>query len=478
MELVERKLDTTVNNALRESRLAILPEIIRNDSSVRWILSFDKFGRKSQNNEYWRGDDDYGRSFIAPIIQSTLTPNISFYFASIFYIGRLWSTAEQSIQVLNNSLKPENLAETSKLNSHWLKSRLDESESLKDDYFPTLIPEAFTEILKNAQLQFEDRLSKSKEYWDLWRREVNSLNELVEKSSREYNEGRYNNDRRGRSPFEFSFFPPSVIALSSFSYQANHLYHLLSENGIQFNITSTPAPAMGWLSLLPQILMSGRGGDEYRDMMREIRQLVERQIHLLEEQRDGPVIEAIQKRLLQQFNGEDPFYDYRILAFPPDERLKELWDMCKMPGNKMFFYAQKWIDSLESAPSFYSSELAFIDFQDEEVDDSITSYCSSADSTIKRKWVTANRTAGETPRHLIQSLFEKEWIVAIVKGAVYPVKSKKGTQKWDIRTFEKLLVKIVTNLNSKGYELSTPELLRLEKLWKLAMEDKIYGETW
>ena len=476
MKLKQLEIENKVDYALRNIRYELLPEEIRRDNLTNWILSFDTLEKTRNKRDFFEYDqDDFLASFISQITHNSLTPNISFYFSSLFHIGRQWQVSEQVVNSIESSMEYKNLNETLKLNKNSFNEIFQELGIKSQDY-NRLLSDSFSNILSFAKQQHLKSIKLSQNWWSMWKTEVRSIKDMIGRCSSEYNEYRYKDRYR-------MAIPRSLLVLTTYSFQTHKLYNSLAKEGIRFkniNIqTHIQSPFIDPTFLTMFFMLSIPQKDfefEYRHFIHDFEHLLRSQEELLETQRLTPIIQQAELHLLKLFEKGNPFEKYDMLISIPDKYLRELWNKCKLPQKKTFYYAENWINSLESKPDFWCRELPF---KSELNKSDIENYARSADSTIKRKFVSESTKVGYNDIEFIQVLFENEWVVEMVKGAVYPTKKKKGSQKWSVNNFYNMLEKVILFLNEEvGYNIEIASKNRLQKLWDLVIKGKTYDIKW
>ena len=533
MEFIEKieKIDlkNNVGYALNQSVRELLPDKIRENNLARWIIDFPGLGESNKDSDYPQLDINsivkiisnlsrrdekqvgYYKEFpkksisnrenpldniLDTIIQNSLTPNISFYFSSLFHLGRQWQVSVQALETTEKALKKDNLTKTVDHNLLVLHDELIKLELPKEEH-ESYLSEALSKILITAQNQHSESLSQSQKWWAIWQEEVSILKEIVRiidqeiglnlDKSRSYKDTRYRYLNRLRRD-QLNYIFPNLIRLTTFSFSENLLYQEFLEAGITFkginlsdrNQESLILNNLAYLSLFSMMTNEKEFSEsdlmiifsEYHDLIRELQKLQHKK-------RYAPIDRKVEEQLLKDFEQENHFEYYGVCKSPPDQFLIDLWNKCKLPSGETFYYAQNWLNSLKSGLSFWNRELPFTSNLTYEY---IDSYARSIDSTIKRAWISGYKIrlgdeAGKTDTDLIQELYEQECIVELVKGAVYPLKEKKGEQKWNLDNFREMIERVVQFLNERGYNLETPSKARLENLWNLAIKERIYSST-
>jgi hypothetical protein len=500
MKFIEdHKLKTRVSDALNQSVQELLPEKIRTNYLVSWILNhsvleeddesidrkylnienFVKLLSSSRKNQFTlkkvvKEQRFEENGFLPQIFRTSLTSSISFYYASLFHLGRQWKVSEQAIEATNKALEKNNLEKTVEQNYLLLQDDLSSFDILEEDQNHVLF-NAFREVLETAQEQHSEDIGKAQKWWDLWLNEVSELEGIateVENSLKDYKKYRYRDK-------DFTSF----ISLVSFSFQSKPLYQSFLENGVKFKESEVFERNNEFLILINLTclsLFSALADDKYdrRDFW-DLEQAIRHLQKFQHKQRYASIDQKIEEQLLIDFKFRNPFEQYGVLKSSVDQHLLDLWRKCKLPSGDMFYYAQNWLDSLDSELHHRFRELPF---EPKLTDEHIESYARLIDSTIKRNWVSGSiNTKDNTSRtnaDLIQFLLEKECIVELVFGAVYPSRQKEGEQKWNVNYFREMIERIVQILNTNGYGLITPSQKRLERLWSLAISGNTYQPEW
>lgn len=492
MNLIETRISTSVRDALQRSGRELLPEEILGDNLVSWVLNF---GRLDNGDEYRRQRDYYEGDLLAPIIseivQSALSPQISFYYASLFHLGRQWQVSDQALQVAEQALAERNFERSINENIQIFLKELQDLE-IHDGEYRSIMSTVIKNILQRGHEYHLINIQDARTMWQIWRREVRELREITERCSVEYNKQQSYLRRRRDDYRRFdrenerenfsSIITPSLLRLIAYQFSSRELYNQLHTRGVKVKNTSEDAPSQKVsvvANLVPLFLLSQPGIFEVRRFLEEYARLLKEETTLIEKRRFDPIVRQIEEQLLREFSDHNPFDQYRTLKKPPDLKLKAIWDKCQLPHNEIFFFAKQWRDSLDPEPSYssWSSEKE-LPYKSALEKNDVISFARSADSTIKRKWTSTSRRTGETKAELIQRLFEQEWVAKIVQGAVYPTKEKKGQQKWSDESFHSLVTSVVDYLNGLGYSLTTPTLDRIRRLWSLAIKGELQNSIW
>ena len=529
MEFIEKvNLNNNVNYALNQSVQELLPDKIRTNHLARWIIDFpdleeshkdsnerqldidsivkivSDFSKKDKKqavsyqkftNNSVSNKENLLEDILNTIIQNSLIPNISFYFSSLFHLGRQWQVSAQALETATKALEKDNLAQTVDQNSILLQDELIKLNIPKKEH-ESYLSEAFSEILNTARNQHSTSLSQSQKWWNLWQEEVNDLKEIVitvdEEIGLNLKNDRFSKDksyryRRRIKKYDWTEIFSNLIELTTFSFREKSLYKQFLEADITFkginiseqNEKSLILNNLAYLSLFSMMTDEKEFSRSRRDISWEFKRIIHRLQDLQHKKRYEPIDREVETQLLRDFQKENPFEQYGVLQSPPNRYLLDLWNKCKLPSGETFYYAQNWLKSLDSQIRFWYSELPFTS---KLTDKHIESYARSIDSTIKRQFVgsfkfTSEDKAGKTDTDSIQELFEQKCIVELVKGAVHPSKEKEGEQKWNVDNFREMIERVVQFLNERGYNLETPSKARLERLWDLATEDNINDRT-
>src|SRR5262249_44264605 len=119
MELTRVRLETTVEDALFRAKFDLLPEEMATDWRGEGVTQIEQFKKKRKNRmdggKFLRPTEGRGGVIITPIFTNALTPKISFYFASLFHIGRQWQVGQYAAETAQHALVPEYLRKTAEL---------------------------------------------------------------------------------------------------------------------------------------------------------------------------------------------------------------------------------------------------------------------------------------------------------------------------------------------------------------------------
>src|SRR6185369_16142822 len=384
MKPTQVRLRYDIQRAFREAKLELLPEELQQDTLAQWIVNFDSLNT-ARGRELQRADRDREPldAIVQNIIIDALNPNITFYFATLFHIGRRWEVSRRAAADAEQALMEDNLKATLSANSTiYLQTEPRERHEVEEsvDYL-----DAIKSLLHQAQNSHNGLVKNSKRLWNIWREEVSALYGVTNKLVNSY---RHN---QPDSP-HWRDLPLHLSNLITYSYATGDLYRRLSNDNIKLNFPP-PANLLNNVSIVALLALFDRrwlerGGIDphffFRDLFEQQRELLGRQADLLERQKITPVLQQVQSNLLERFSSENPFPRYAALKAPPDSQLKELWDECRLPDGSMFFYAQKWLSSLGEKIYFWSSDLPYKSSLEQG---DCVSYALSADSTLKRTWV-------------------------------------------------------------------------------------------
>lgn len=526
IELTRVDLDADVEATLLSFTHDLLPDEITKSYLSDWILNFDSLRRgRFQSDRSKEETDDPIAALISTTVESSLSPNVTFYFGSLFHIGRQWQISTFALDSIESALRKNNLKETVSRNVDKFRatlSSLDVAKSNDERIVSTLLEEA----LGFAQKHHQQRIDVARGYWKLWQYEVQELIALVEKCSEEYNRYSYGRWNEGRPEFLSN---STLLSLARFSYRLKPLFRSFTDDGVQFKeLSSTPDSLSNPLSTLLLPLMISALGDErmryelrdllhefanllhiqkefsssqdpaanlvvtnllpllisalndekmnheLRSLLREFAGVFQAQQEVLTARRIGPVTEDVQRKLLRLFKEQDPFVKYYGLKSPPDLELSELWTKCQLPNGEVFHYAKLWKDSLQRY-TVSSYEPPRLKKRLDQTD--VESFALSADCTIKSAWISSSKMqTGLTQNECIQQYFEK-WIFEMVNAIFYAARNKEGEVKWTLSHFKDLVDRVVEFLKNYDYALESPSRVRLEALWEKASKSYIYDST-
>lgn len=167
-DVIDVKLDKPIREALLRSYKELLPAEICDDKYANWILGFNdlkKLEEKTYSGGELHNNNSSDSELLKTFISTVLQPKLEFYFASLFYIGRIWKVSELSIEKVKNALKEQNLVKTIEENEEALN--LGEFLSQDENVYLKL-----QSILLGALKLHSENLSTSSAWWDNWRYEV------------------------------------------------------------------------------------------------------------------------------------------------------------------------------------------------------------------------------------------------------------------------------------------------------------------
>lgn len=477
-KIIKQKIVTNVQEALSKGWSDMLPEQVAENYLTKWVLSFDFLNKKNYERNSNTIKNEYD-SIISGIVKTALTPNIEFYFASLFHIGRTWKVAEQALDTTTKALDSNNLQITINQQIKILQE-LPNKPNIPTELYSSALISLLTEILKKARQNHEQAIIKSKQWWGLWLKETQELKGITESISQQYNRRTYNQKH-------LHYVLSINQSLLMYSFSNKQLFNSLQTSGVQIkNISSAiqPSNLSQLLGLLTYALVYTGLDNPFRlheawhemdRIFRHLNQLSENELKSLEKRRLLPIIEQVESKLLSIFKNKNLFEDYKMLRLPPDTNLKSLWNKCKLPDGNMFYYANNWLNSLGPEPKAHED----LPFKLLFTQGDIINYARSADSTIKRYWVSTEIKTGWTVKEHTQFLYEKKWVVDMANSATYRIRNNRKDQQWTLDKFEEMLIKVTSFLDEKGYELVTPNKNRLSKLWSKVTTTDFWGsEEW
>lgn len=475
MKLEVKELDSTIISAFLSSRKELLPENIRNDKYVDWILGFDSLKQEERNQrEKYPPRNKPFALLVSDIMTKSLTPLVSFYFASLFHIGRQWQVADLALNSTESALSEENLQATAEANKERLRSYLIELE-IPEKQRTGMWLETLTGVLNAARKKHSRDIKQAQLWWNNWQSEVNELFDIVDHCTTILRELDF--DIRFNE-YDRYYLTEHIIKLITYNIQSKRLFSSFQDEGISLKNLEHASTLQASLSssiplLMFMMIVSDTSSNELLELLlHEYQHIYEEESILIDKRRYAPLIESIENQLLESFGSKNPFDEYSVLNSPPDWELNELWYKCRLPDGAMFFYAKRWVDSLEASPYFYTSGRKELAYREKLNDEDLASYARSADSTVKRNWITYQTEVGETIFEKQQRLFEKEWIKAMAIGAFINAKNKPRDLSWNPKSFSSMVSQVVQLLNSRGYNLRAPELKRITSLWNQIEQGK------
>jgi hypothetical protein len=455
-ELKQIRIERTVGNSLTTSAFDLLPEELRNDYDVSWLREFSE----SSDRQYDHRDEYYFRdhpefNLIMNMLRKMIADNVKFYFAVLFHIGRRLKIAELADSKIAAALQPEHLQQTFEAN-----------KGLSNQINPYDAIEILRETLIEASRVHRSVANQNRSLWKIWKKEIGQFREAFQDTSEKLY--RAEHDRHDRP---YLVQAPVRLMLDSFRYK--ELKKRMDASGFQVDV--------GDVEMDPQTLMLLEllSMDRY-ELMKRLELIRQENISrgldadALKRQREQEISAHIQKQLASEFGDEDPFAAYEPLGKLPDSALYTLYNKCILPDNSKFYYAERWLKTLNEQFHYYYEDRV-PQFKPELTAGDVSYYASSADSTIKRYWVEQNGNSSSLPEQRMQYSFEKKWIEDLVIAIRHG--DKKSNIGWTLAAVTELIAKVVVYLNELGYKLSSPSQERLEKLWKAAKE-KYYSVDW
>jgi hypothetical protein len=476
MEFTRQELETNVAAALARANRELLPQEIRESELADWILGRGEPAVREAETPGERGGVfDYTLELI---LDNLLTPSFTFYYATLFYIGRQWRVSELAAENARAALEPENFEQTIALNLEAHRERLGELNVGPGGHEP-LLRDTFEFILKTASQRQAGKHEQARKLWNVWQDEVWDLKNSVIDFVEGY-------ERAGKEGADKEALPRGLLPIGAFSFHAKELYALLVSEGIVFKNIEPPFVYQNLLTtaaLIPLLQERGRGTESAVNLMQTFQRNLELQLKAIEAYKLAPAVIKVQEKLFREFGDENPFDRYDIFKSPPDSRLRELWNKCTLPDGSPFYYANQWYGKLNpTATDYIYGALPFIP---ELFEEDIVNYAADADATIKINWATGRKLLAEpdpselTDEELAQYYFEQSWVVPVMSSATYPTLRKVGEQEWDFESFHKMVESVVNYLNGHGYKLISPNRERLEDLWNLALTNYVgYWTQW
>ena len=455
----------TVAECLSRVRQVLLPEEIASDSLAQWIMSFDALEDQDHQNDFRMdqvdpGDrDSWVRQLYGHLVASILQTHISFYFASLFHIGRQWQIAVFSLESIDDVQQPENLF-TSARNLVRLSEGSQRNAILSEESSVALL----RRMCELGREQHSRQLNLAREWWKTWKNEVEPYQRLVTEIQAYF-------DSRERNPNELAL---PVMQLLAQSMQDSSLKREMQRHGVRFKPkmdTQTPANQQLWWILLGLALAGNNASDPVhadflsRDVVYALRQLVL-----------APRVEIALEMLKRKYGEENPFMGYSAGKSAPTPELLDLIREHRLPDGDDSPWLSSWKETLDSTPNYYY-KLPIPGMQPGQ--NQVLSV-RSADSTIKRN-LTEQPLPAESWERFLQRIFEKSWIqpVGMMVGKTNK-ETQASTPPWDLHTFLGFITDVVVDLNKIGYLLSVPDSTRLAELLEKAGKSKYAWEdiTW
>ncbi|OIJ16445.1 hypothetical protein BKP45_21020 [Anaerobacillus alkalidiazotrophicus] len=175
------QLNTKMEYILQEVNLELLPTEIRKHNLVSWIIGFTSHSKdKPSIYDY---SDDYNTFFSSEVnrlIQSSIVSNTTYYLASLFHLGRQWKTSLSAIDLIEQALQETNLKKTVYENRSHIVEVIEKLElsSLLENLDADL-EKVMESILKKALDDHRQKILTAKLYWQIWKKEVQDYQELV-----------------------------------------------------------------------------------------------------------------------------------------------------------------------------------------------------------------------------------------------------------------------------------------------------------
>lgn len=451
-ELKQISIERSVGSAITTSSFDLLPDELRSDYAVSWLKEFSDTELRREK----RWDKDYPESyFIMDMLRKIVADNVKFYCAVLFHIGRRLKVSQLADWKIASALELDNIQKTIDTN---------EIFSIQSDRSQTIgiLKETLNEAKKVHSIIAEENWS----LWQIWKKEIEQFQKAMQSTS----EKLYHLERDYRGDPMFLQIP---VRLMSDSFQHKELKMRMDKLGFQVNIAE--AAVDGQTLVLMQLLAM----DSY-----ELRERVELlkldnisrglDADALRKQREQEMSSFIQKQLTDEFGNKDPFKDYVPLGKLPDDNLYNLYIKCQLPDYSRFYYAERWLQSLDEPINYYY-ESTIPMFKSELTAEDISNYARGADSAIKRNWVEKNEKVSVLPEQRMQFSLEKEWIEPFIVGIRYGDKNR--NKEWTLVAVTEIIATVIVHLNKLGYQLSLPGQERLLKLWTIAAKE-YYNIEW
>lgn len=451
------RIERNIKFAITQFNRELLPKEISTSYLVDWILGFADLN--DEPSESAGSYDEPNDGLFSQLIINALEDNILFYFTSLMHIGRVWKVSQLAMKDISVALKTENMYESTSLN-RWFYEDLNEVKFDNQE-----LGQALTYLLQSAENNHNEIFNKAKQWWYQWETEVTDLIRLIENLNHDYYTYKNKYDwQRGNTNYYHLVYPLTT-------FRSTQLVLSLAKEGIQIKSKNNNDQKTHLLSQL--IRMPEDQREKIERLLYEYHRGKQTELELLKQERLMPIIQQAERHLLKLFEKSNLFDNYSVLNSIPDDKLKELFEKCKLPNNEIFYYAQKWLESLERDIHYYYLELPFKDkFSDKDK----IAYAKMADSIIKRHWVAPNSSINLTNDEIIQQLYEDHWIKPMALSATYNLRQNKQTS-WNFNSLHEVIILTTGFLNSVGYNILVPSLSRLKTLWEKASKES-YFNSW
>ncbi|SEP06087.1 hypothetical protein [Mucilaginibacter sp. OK283] len=451
-------IEGNVGETLDLSALSMLPEALRNDQLVRWLVNFtrentDNFGRRDNERP-----EDF---FVKDLLKDLVAENVKFYYAVLFHIGRRLKVAALADETIMSALETGQLRDTVANNP------------MLSGYNPQVAAGVLREMLLDAKKEHARVADQNYGLWLIWREEVADFESAVFETSRRYNEQEY--DRYDRDPRYGRvlqvFALPGMLLKASF--RNKQLNQRMSELGFNVQV-SEPSTDLMPMALLQLAAMPDKERYGMMDLLREYNISKGLDVESLRRQREQQLSASMEHLLVREFGDKDPFEAYTALGKTADEHLAALYAKCELPGGNRFFYAERWLKGLvKDFYYYYENQSPKYKPAFDQVD--FVAFARSADSSIKRSWVQTYLQPSISTKATLQTIFELNWIEPMVIAIQY--QNQQQLSGWNLASVTQVIEMTVKLLNELGYGLYTPAEERLAALWKAA-EKETYRIKW
>ena len=222
-QLKETRIEWSIKDALSEFNKELLPSEMATDHMVKWVLNFIKIGNNEQRQYPTKNP---GEGQLAQLMEEMLKNSIKFYYISLIHIGRLWKVSLLALDNIENALHFDNLTQTTALNIESLEKLIGNQvnrETLND---------AYGYILRQAQKYHSSVYNNAKQWWKIWKQEVEGLWVAIEKT----------NNVKGT-------YYDMIVSLLYETYENKHLVYLLREADIEITIADAQDPEARYSNL-------------------------------------------------------------------------------------------------------------------------------------------------------------------------------------------------------------------------------------
>ena len=313
------KLHRSVADTLQGVQHALLPDMMKEDPLVGWLLSFSVPGDEQRRPERHYSETaadvlnrELGRTY--------LQPKMTYYHSALMSLGSQLALAQDGLEMAQSALDPDNLARS-------LKGANDIDETIGDDWVRNLA--------SVASERWQERLEDLQHAWMVWREEVGSLKASAEEA------GGYHG-REG--------LPELSIGLISVAMRRSGLTAL----GFGDDPVVEIGPALGSLAVMGLISLAehGRYDSPYppSEWLERITRAVESSnydfLKATELQGRFPILLEQHRALAKEYGAHDPFEAYRDHRKPADRDLAYLVAHNKLIGDEHSHWLKKFQSSL------------------------------------------------------------------------------------------------------------------------------------